>query len=153
MADFIGIDISGDIEIKQKIAALPDAAADEGVEEANRYLVEYERLYPLSTKQYFIWTSEKQRRAYFATNGFGHGIPYSRTSTLRWGWETYGHGKTQTVVNRVPYAKYVKDAQYQQIGLKDREWKTTAQDVKERMFKILQNFNKGVREAIKKVGL
>src|SRR3972149_8428153 len=25
------------------------------------------------------WDSEKQRRAYFATDGFGAGIPYSRT--------------------------------------------------------------------------
>jgi hypothetical protein len=33
------------------------------------------------------WTSEKQRRAYFATNGFGHGIPYRRTGALMRAWE------------------------------------------------------------------
>lgn len=32
------------------------------------------------------WTSERQRRAYFATNGFGAGIPYSRTGRLQDGW-------------------------------------------------------------------
>lgn len=26
------------------------------------------------------WDSEKQRRAFFATNGFGHGIPYKRSN-------------------------------------------------------------------------
>ncbi len=30
------------------------------------------------------WDSEKQRRAFFATNGFGNGIPYSRTGDLAW---------------------------------------------------------------------
>jgi hypothetical protein len=33
------------------------------------------------------WTSEKQRRAFFATDGFGAGIPYERTNTLVEGWE------------------------------------------------------------------
>lgn len=28
------------------------------------------------------WTSERQRKAYFATNGFGAGIPYQRTGRL-----------------------------------------------------------------------
>lgn len=30
------------------------------------------------------WDSEKQRRAFFATNGFGHGIPYNRTGNTKW---------------------------------------------------------------------
>jgi len=36
------------------------------------------------------WTSEKQRRAYFATNGFGKGIPYKRKTgkrSLMGGWK------------------------------------------------------------------
>ncbi|MFA7386081.1 MAG: hypothetical protein WCZ87_00315 [Thiohalobacteraceae bacterium] len=32
------------------------------------------------------WTSEKQRKAYWATNGFGAGIPYRRTNTLIHDW-------------------------------------------------------------------
>lgn len=43
------------------------------------------RSYP---SQYPIeWTSEKQRRAYFATDGFGAGIPYKRTGGLAAAWE------------------------------------------------------------------
>jgi hypothetical protein len=32
------------------------------------------------------WQSERQRRAYFATNGFGKGIPYRRTHQFVRGW-------------------------------------------------------------------
>ena len=32
------------------------------------------------------WTSEKQRRAYFATDGFGAGIPYRRMHGFVHGW-------------------------------------------------------------------
>ncbi len=34
------------------------------------------------------WDSEKQRRAYFATDGFGAGIPYQRTGTYNASWQT-----------------------------------------------------------------
>ena len=35
----------------------------------------------------YQWQSEKQRRAYFATDGFGGGIPYQRTDELVNAWE------------------------------------------------------------------
>jgi len=33
------------------------------------------------------WDSERQRRAFFATHGFGGGIPYKRKGTYERGWE------------------------------------------------------------------
>jgi hypothetical protein len=33
------------------------------------------------------WDTPKQKRAYFATNGFGHGIPYKRSNRYRFGWD------------------------------------------------------------------
>lgn len=33
------------------------------------------------------WKSEKQRKKFFVTNGFGNGIPYVRTGDLAQGWE------------------------------------------------------------------
>lgn len=33
------------------------------------------------------WDSEKQRRAFFATDGFGKGIPYTRTGAYANGWK------------------------------------------------------------------
>ena len=151
MADFIGIDIAGDIEIRNKIKELPGAVADEGVEEANRYLVEYERLYPLSTKKEFIWTSEKQRRAAFDKRREQGGPPYSRTQNLRKGWKTIGSGSNQIVVNEIPYAQYVKDPPIP--GHAQREWTSISQDVVTHLSKILAKFAEGVRKGIKKVGL
>jgi len=34
------------------------------------------------------WDSERQRLAFFATNGFGKGIPYQRNHQYRLGWKT-----------------------------------------------------------------
>jgi hypothetical protein len=33
------------------------------------------------------WDSERQRKAYFSTDGFGHGIPYVRTGEHEAAWE------------------------------------------------------------------
>ena len=45
---------------------------------------------PAPPVQYPIqWTSERQRRAFFATNGFGAGIPTRRTGALEDAW-TFG---------------------------------------------------------------
>lgn len=33
------------------------------------------------------WDSQKQRKAFFATNGFGGGIPHKRTHKMRLGWK------------------------------------------------------------------
>lgn len=59
------------------------------------------------------WTSDRQRRAFFATNGFGRGIPTRRSGAVQRGW-TYTSDVNAdaltgevTLDNRVPYAKYV----------------------------------------------
>lgn len=41
---------------------------------------------PGNVKYPIEWTSEKQRRAFFATDGFGRGIPTQRTHALARGW-------------------------------------------------------------------
>lgn len=46
------------------------------------------------------WDSEKQRRAFFATNGFGKGIPYKRTGAYELGWK----------VNRVAFGATLSNA-------------------------------------------
>lgn len=57
------------------------------------------------------WTSDKQRKAYFASNGFGRGIPYKRTGNLAKSWVvlfTNENGKFAVVItNPVPSAKFV----------------------------------------------
>lgn len=54
------------------------------------------------------WASEKQRRAFFATDGFGGGIPHSRTNAYVDAWKIERIGDTgYQVVNRTKAAKYV----------------------------------------------
>ena len=59
------------------------------------------------------WESEKQRRAYFATNGFGKGIPYKRTGAYNAGFvirKTPNSSRASvgySLSNRTGYAKHV----------------------------------------------
>jgi hypothetical protein len=57
------------------------------------------------------WESEKQRRAYFKTDGFGRGIPTKRTHKLSQGWRvnvlTEGDGVAIRVHNLMGYTEFV----------------------------------------------
>lgn len=62
------------------------------------------------------WTSEKQRRAYFATNGFGKGIPYKRKQgkrSLMGGWRVRKYvsksGNLLTATNDADVYKFVAE--------------------------------------------
>jgi hypothetical protein len=72
----------------------------------------------------YQWQSEKQRRAYFATNGFGGGIPYKRTGNLSAGWQArYTSGGYQSkIINTTPYAQYVQGDR-QQMGHFADKWR------------------------------
>lgn len=61
----------------------------------------------------YRWQSEKQRRAFFATKGFGKGIPSRRSYELSRGWQQSVDPYRKTLFNRVPYAKYVMGNQQQ----------------------------------------
>lgn len=73
----------------------------------------YPNDYPLK------WTNDKQRRKYFATNGFGRGIPYRRTGKLVEAWEVKvqisGDDGTITVENSSPSAQFVIGDRQQQF--------------------------------------
>jgi hypothetical protein len=61
------------------------------------------------------WTSERQRRAFFATDGFGHGIPYHRTGGVAAAWRlvvtaTLSQGVTVVARNDSPAAPFVYGA-------------------------------------------
>jgi hypothetical protein len=66
--------------------------------------------YPGRVKYPIQWTSDRQRRAFFASNGFGAGIPYRRTNALARGWNIQAHrkgdGRTDIVIDN--YAKYAR---------------------------------------------
>jgi len=66
---------------------------------------------PPPAKKPIQWTSEKQRKAYFATDGFGAGIPYKRTGRLQNSWRFFiaktPDGGKFTVFNTSPVGKFV----------------------------------------------
>jgi hypothetical protein len=58
------------------------------------------------------WTSEKQRKAFFASNGFGRGIPTKRTAALNEGWLSVsttipGLGTNILIWNTKDYTQFV----------------------------------------------
>lgn len=88
------------------------------------------------------WKSERQRRAFWATNGFGKGIPYERTGDLQAGYRITaiddGSGGILEVTNNVPYARFVvgDDAQpfhldtgWRQVGTAIANYREEAEDI------------------------
>jgi hypothetical protein len=67
----------------------------------------------------YQWQSEKQRRAFFATKGFGKGVPSQRTGELSRGWQASVDPYRKTLFNRVPYAKFVMGNDQQRGHTKD----------------------------------
>lgn len=70
------------------------------------------RRVPGPVKYPIQWTSEKQRRAFFATDGFGHGIPYKRRRPgIESHWEVLTQvretGATISIVNDDPATPFV----------------------------------------------
>ena len=75
---------------------------------------------PGPVKHPIKWTSDRQRRAFFASNGFGRGIPTQRTGRVR-SWvavieRTRGGTITARLVNPVSYARFV----YGDLNFKSR---------------------------------
>src|SRR3972149_1043646 len=70
--------------------------------------------YPAPPRYPLRWKSARLRRAYFATRGFGKGIPYKRTGQLGKGWRVVyrplrrndGDGSLE-ITNIAPAARYV----------------------------------------------
>lgn len=75
------------------------------------------------------WKSERQRRAFFATNGFGGGIPYRRTGALQQAYdvrkESSENGGILLVTNSSPVADYVVGESTQPYHL-DTGWPQVA---------------------------
>lgn len=83
------------------------------------------------------WTTEKQRRAFFATDGFGGGIPTERTGAIPAAWDMemiIDPGAFRIlIVNRNPKAKWLygglslrSNPKFQQQMHKDTGWVAAA---------------------------
>lgn len=88
-----------------------------------RYVARAEReLTPYPGKPHYPlrWKSARQRRAYFASRGFGRGIPYQRTRGLQRAWKVGyrplradGSGGEIVIRNEDPKAPFVIGAEQQ----------------------------------------
>ena len=80
----------------------------------------------------YKWTSEKQRRAFFATDGFGGGIPHERTHETVNAWTLTTKDSNWTMVHAEsdsPGAHWVQ-GDGQQVGHKADGWRKVADIVK-----------------------
>lgn len=145
----IKINVRNNDVIAKKISDLPrgvrgaaaEAAAFALIGNQSRGLQHYPARVEHGSENPYQWESDKQRRAYFATNGFGGGIPYQRTDNLRFGWKVikWGDGVNTKVVNDVPYAPYVMGAT-QQKGHKADKWR--------QFQKVITDVQQSMRHAI-----
>ena len=141
--------------VREFISTLPRNIRGEATKEAGTYLIGNDsrglKHYPARVQHGeanpYQWQSEKQRRAYFASNGFGRGIPYVRRNELKNGWKMISKGVDMRVVNDVPYASFVVD-QFQQRGHRADKWRLVSEVIKSNMTGMFQSINRVLQEWI-----
>lgn len=88
-----------------------EAARDSFNKAIKPHLLSELRYMPPKVHHPFVWTTERQRRAYFATDGFGAGIPYKRSGRMVAGWKVdvlMGDGSVvMSASNKARALKYV----------------------------------------------
>jgi hypothetical protein len=108
------------------------------------------------------WDSERQRRAFFATDGFGAGIPYKRTGRYSKSFKVVKTGKgarrSYALINTWPKAKYVGgDARAQrQSRIHAGRWPLVADTVRkfaQRLVKSKPQTTNKIRNLIRSLGL
>ena len=79
------------------------------------------RFTPAKPHYPIVWQSERQRRAFFATNGFGRGIPTERSGKLQAEWKvrqrTTSTGGSISFDNDTSYSPYVQGDQMQDMHI------------------------------------
>ena len=132
----IKIDVTVDTDVLDAISEAAkesprrmNAAYKKRIKRIRQRILDDLREYPGPVKYPFRWKSERQRRAYFATDGFGWGIPYVRTNALKDGWTTHirdtRYGAVFEVVNNANYAEFVV-GDWQQPGHIQTGWSSAA---------------------------
>jgi hypothetical protein len=85
----VTLDISPMVKLQRNLDTLNklvQGAATTALEEVMPDVMERLSVDPGPVKYPIEWQSERQRRAFFATDGFGAGIPYQRTGRVQQGW-------------------------------------------------------------------
>lgn len=104
------------------------------------------------------WDSERQRKAFFATNGFGRGIPTRRTGRYISGFKLektgFGTDRRFTISNDVPYAKYVGGTALGQAqsNIHRGRWQIVSETVRKYAERLVRAAEVGVSDAIRNWG-
>ncbi len=142
--------------LQNKMQNYPPYAINMGMEAVEGYLntLGAVEMYPPESSAPFQWSSDKQRMAYFASNGFGGGIPYERTNNLADSGEFFieqssFQGTPYSTIayrNIAPYAKFVIGVDAI-IGHIKRGWKPVSNMVKNHSKDIGNIFRSTVKKA------
>lgn len=159
MPDFIDVTIVGMDKIAEKLEKLPQAVGDAGVEQADNYLLNV-----LINKEIPGYKHITYKQAYgkpppggfFAKLRAGEiQIPYQRRGPgngVSGAWTIQGAGRNAYITNTDPAAKWVysedQARMMQLIG-----WRRVSQILDKYTKNIVASFDRGVKAAIKKVGL
>lgn len=99
----------------------------------------------------FVWSSDRQRRAYFATNGFGGGIPTRRTGNLMARGVFSVEKKRANIwvhyMNFAPYSQWVIGEGTQIIGHKTRGWLAANKYVVKYRAQVVHEFDRATNGA------
>lgn len=149
-------------EVRKFIAILPHGIKVAAMREATEYIIgderhglkhEPERVEHGEDNPY-KWTSAKQRSAFFATDGFGRGIPSERTHGLSNGWtmqEANSDWNTVKIENEAPEAVWVM-GDGQQIGHKADGWRYWADVVASNLAGAIRSAQQAVDAWLKTKG-
>lgn len=101
----------------QRLPALTQAAYARAIRPLNNRVLNEIKTVPGAPKYPIRWKSDRQRRAFFASNGFGKGIPSQRTGTLLKNWKIVGvklkDGGGVLLENKTPYMEFVQGTDQQ----------------------------------------
>ena len=157
--DLILVSADGLKELHAKLAKLPDAVADDGVQAGNEYIVTAMQQQPppnyVTRKAAYGVTffTERQRRWFFAALRNGEiNVPYKRTQGIRNAWRIEGRGRLGFVANDAPGVGWgMGENQARQPAMVG--WKKANAIIKERTAEIVRRFDAGVKKALRRIGL
>ena len=159
MPDFIEFQLIGMDKIEEKLKQLPELVGDMGVEASNNYMLNVMIRKEVPGYKHVSWKQAYGKPppgGFFAKLKSGEiQVPYQRRGPgngVTGAWQIRGAGRDALLVNTDPAAKWVysenQARMMQLIG-----WRRISQMIDKYTKNIVQAFDRGVKAAIKKLGL
>lgn len=161
MADFVGVEVQGMVEIKKRLEKLPEAVQDAVVDDVTKYYLNVFRdsqpapNYVTRTAAYGVpFFTPRQRRWFFAALRDGTiEVPYRRTGGLRKSWRQVGEGARSFIVNDAEGAQFVVDDEMQSRHERMVGWFRVNELMEQRIEKAIRIADAAAKKAIRKLGL